>query len=846
MRVGTRRRMEDDSSQNGRPVGNSPAIFYRFCTCISNERWITSSLIAIYLGLAGTPAVALPGDGHWDRQFNMPGTATRNIALGFNGNLLYTGGYSLSAGQIATNTVVNIFDGTNWTTIGEITGSSAATVIEEFAFLGNDLFVGGLFNTAGDVQASGLAKWNGKNWSAVGGFSGFILTMTSDGTNLYVGGSFTNCGGVLITNVAKWNGTNWSAMDAGIGYYDSAASQFVKSLLWRNGQLYAGGAFTNAGNVAATNLARWDGFTWSQLGGGVPGTYSIFTGSPVSTMHFLGSDLYVGGFFTIVGGNVPALNIARWNGSSWSALGSGLKGPPNSSAVNTLTVLGSELYATGNFTNAGGLTARVAKWDGVNWSSLGAINGTGSRAASNSGSLYICGDFSVANFNTPSNVIGNHILRWDGSTWNGVDSKPGKGTHTFVQALGWGSDGLYMGGAFNVIATTTASRISRWDGTNWFALGDGVAGPYNANSLAVRAIKAQGSQLFVGGGFTTAGGLIANNVAAWDGNNWSTLGYGVDNTVFAVETTGTDVYVGGSFTNAYDFQFSGTLVNRIAIWNSSTGWLPLGSGVNGTVNAISAANGVVYVGGAFTTAGGNTANRVAIWDGANWSALGTGTAKGLSGTVSAILVDGSDVYVGGSFTTAGGIAAPAIAKWNGSSWSAVGQGMFHTSTASVGALARLGSYLYATGVFTNAGGSVITRNIARWDGTKWDSLGSGIGNESTSGASRGGALATSGNDLFVGGIFETAGLADSGYIAHWNDQIDFTPRSLMRLANPQMLPGNNFKFRATASEHASYVIEYSADLVHWAPLATNSLSSVEVTNSVPGVNIRTYRMREIP
>src|SRR5438094_799278 len=119
MRVGTRRRMEDDSSQNGRPVGNSPAIFYRFCTCISNERWITSSLIAIYLGLAGTPAVALPGDGHWDRQFNMPGTATRNIALGFNGNLLYTGGYSLSAGQIATNTVVNIFDGTNWTTIGE-------------------------------------------------------------------------------------------------------------------------------------------------------------------------------------------------------------------------------------------------------------------------------------------------------------------------------------------------------------------------------------------------------------------------------------------------------------------------------------------------------------------------------------------------------------------------------------------------------------------------------------------------------------------------------------------------------------------------------------------------------
>ena len=214
--------------------------------------------------------------------------------------------------------------------------------------------------------------------------------------------------------------------------------------------------------------------------------------------------------------------------------------------------------------------------------------------------------------------------------------------------------------------------------------------------------------------------------------------------------------------------------------------------------------------------------------------------------MSAILVDGTDVYVGGSFTTAGGITAPAIAKWNGSSWSALGQGMFSTSTASVAALAKIGSYLYASGVFTNAGGSVITRNIARWDGAKWDGLGSGVGADFTPGASRGSALAVSGNDLFVGGSFETAGVCDAGYIARWNDQIDFTPASVMRLANPQMLPGNNFKFRATATEHATYVIEYSSDLAHWSPFATNSLYSVDITNSVPGVNLRTYRMREIP
>jgi hypothetical protein len=304
--------------------------------------------------------------------------------------------------------------------------------------------------------------------------------------------------------------------------------------------------------------------------------------------------------------------------------------------------------------------------------------------------------------------------------------------------------------------------------------------------------------------------------------------------------------VGGSFTNAYDFPGLASIVNRIARWDAATGWSPLGTGVSGSVLTIREQGGLVYVGGAFTNAGGNTANRIAVWDGANWSPLGTGSANGLNGTVNAILVDGSDIYVGGSFTTAGGATARAVARWNGSSWSALGEGMFHTSTANVSGLAKLGGHLYACGVFTNAGGNVITRNIARWDGTKWESLGSGIGNEATPGASRATALAVRGNDLFVGGIFETAGVSDAEYIARWNDQIDFTPPSVMRLSNPRMFPGNDFLFRATATERAAYVIEHSADLANWTPLATNSLALLEITNSVTGIAVRSYRMRGIP
>lgn len=741
--------------------------------------WLHGS--TVFLCLLSLSAPGMPGDGHWDRQFNMPGTTSRDFALRLNNNKLYAGGYSLRAGQPATNTVVSVFDGASWSTLGDITGGT--TVIYDFGFLGNDVYVGGIFNRAGGVSAGGLARWNGTNWSDVGGFTGFVAALASDGTNLYVGGSFTNCGGLFLTNLAKWNGSSWSALGGGIGYYDSAISQVVNALVWRNGRLYAGGAFTNAGTVAAANLACWDGSAWSQVGGGVPGTGSAFNGSPVGALEFLGTDLYVAGNFTTVGSGVAALNIARWNGSAWSALGSGLKAAPNTSPVAGLAALGSALYATGNFTNAGGLTANVAKWDGATWSSLGAINGSGTRARADASSLYICGDFNVANYNTSSNVIGNHLLRWDGASWHGVDGRSGQGTHTFVQALGLGSDGLYMGGVFNVVGQTTAAHIARWNGSSWSALGSGVSGSYQGLTPKVQALKALGSQMVVGGSFVNAGSAVANNVAVWNpGSGWYSLGSGVDSSVSAIETGGSYIYVGGSFVNATDYTGTYT-VNHIAYWDPATSyWWPLlsgaAAGVNGNVIALAYSGGLLYVGGAFTTAGGATANRIVSWNGSTWNSLGSGSANGLNGSVNAILVDGSTVYVGGSFTTAGGNTANAIAKWSGGTWSPLGQGLFSTSTASVTALAKSGGYLYATGVFTNAGGGTVTRNIARWDGANWTALGSGIGVDFTPGASRGSALAVWGNDLFVGGTFETAGVCDSGYLARWNEQMDFTPPTL--------------------------------------------------------------------
>jgi hypothetical protein len=87
----------------------------------------------------------------------------------------------------------------------------------------------------------------------------------------------------------------------------------------------------------------------------------------VRALAVSGSDLYAGGDFSMAGG-VTVSRIAKWNGSSWSALGSG-----TSDTVAALAVSGSDLYAAGRFTTAGGKVsaylARAVLGDapGYNW-----------------------------------------------------------------------------------------------------------------------------------------------------------------------------------------------------------------------------------------------------------------------------------------------------------------------------------------------------------------------------------------------------------------------------------------------------------------------------------------------
>ncbi|HSH15326.1 MAG TPA: ATP-dependent metallopeptidase FtsH/Yme1/Tma family protein, partial [Verrucomicrobiae bacterium] len=96
-------------------------------------------------------------------------------------------------------------------------------------------------------------------------------------------------------------------------------------------EMIIGGNFTHAGAIPASNIARWNGRTWSALGSGL--------NSNVLAIAISGSNVYVGGPFTTAGGR-PANRIARWDGQDWSPLGGGFN-----DEVRALAVSGNDLYA---------------------------------------------------------------------------------------------------------------------------------------------------------------------------------------------------------------------------------------------------------------------------------------------------------------------------------------------------------------------------------------------------------------------------------------------------------------------------------------------------------------------
>lgn len=629
------------------------------------------------------------------------------------------------------------------------------------------LYVGGQFTIVGGTVANRIAKWDGSKWSILGGgTNGTVraLTVFDDGSGpaLYAGGSFTLAGGVLARRVAKWDGSNWTGLALGMNNAVRALTVFDDGT---GAALYAGGNFTIAdASVATSKVAKWDGSSWTPLGSGMDFTVLALTSFDDGN----GARLVAGGDFTTAGGS-GANHIAQWDGTNWLTLGSGM-----SQTVRALKVFddgsGERLVAGGDFGTAGGVPAsRIAQWDGSSWASLTADltsesvfvlatynDGNGERLIAG-GSLF--GAFGVG---------ARNIAEWDGSSWATL----GIGTGGSVYAVAAFDDGggvdLCAGGSFPGAGGVPSDGLAQWDGSLWAPLAPGF-------NQGVRDLlvfdDGNGDQLYAGGVFRTAGGVAANRIAKWDGTSWAPLGAGMNQEVYSLikfdDGNGGKLIAAGRFDTA-----GGVEAKRIAQWDG-TSWAPLGSGIGSVplVSVLSLAvfddgNGAaLYAGGGFSTAGGLAANGIAKWDGSNWAALGSGVSSGLVWSMSSFDDgNGERLFVGGSFPSMNGMLVNNIATWDGSNWAQLGSGMDSSVTELTVFDDGNGERLFAGGSFTLANG-VAANRVARWDGLSWSPLGSGV--DST-------VIVLKGFDdghgarLFAGGYFLTAGGMAANRIAMWD------------------------------------------------------------------------------
>jgi len=335
---------------------------------------------------------------------------------------------------------------------------------------GPALYAFGSFTSAGGMPASGFASWDGSRWTApIGGGGGgaespanLMVFDAGSGPSLFLAAGGT---------VQRFTGTSFASIGAAPRPIATTLAVFNDGT---GPALYAGGPVSAPYN----GIGRWNGTTWSTVGGGVSGSGSV----AVTVLGVYDDDgpgpqppaLYAGGTFSTAGG-VPASGIAKWNGSAWAALGAGLGGnpvtPPVPPQPHSMAAYddgsGPALYVSGYFLTAGGAPAQsLARWNGSAWSTnFGATFNEDDATAmqvfdDGSGPALFLAGASASN----AGVLRYGIAKWNGVSWSYPSTNPDlfyQGLALAVYDSGSGS-GLYDGGRFSSIGGISANRIARY------------------------------------------------------------------------------------------------------------------------------------------------------------------------------------------------------------------------------------------------------------------------------------------------------------------------------------------------------------------------------------------------
>ncbi len=381
-------------------------------------RFLHSALLCSFVALPAIGQVCTPT---WDTSAGTPGTTTGYVGAftKYQGSIVATGSFTEMAG-VAGSSYVAAYD----------------TGTDTWSPLSNGLTMG-----IGNAFGTSFAEYNG---------------------DLYIGGSYAFASSVPDTRaIARFDGTSFHSLGTGWGpdTVNAVWSMYATSAIGGQNRLYFAGTFDTVAGQTAGSVAMWDGTTITPIATSMT-IVGINPYVPAMTVfndgQGGGDQLYIGGRFTTVDG-VTAPMIARWNGTTWSPVGTNLT-PRNATAdIDCFLAYddgtGLALYAGGSNlrVNADGINRSVVKWDGLTWSAVGQYVGgrTWSLAAFDDGNgtkLYGGGTLPASGY----------LYRMDTpNTWTTI----GTGGNASVFNLFVDGDTLWIGGSFATMDGQSSNRI---------------------------------------------------------------------------------------------------------------------------------------------------------------------------------------------------------------------------------------------------------------------------------------------------------------------------------------------------------------------------------------------------
>jgi uncharacterized repeat protein (TIGR01451 family) len=602
-------------------------------------------------------------------------------------------------------------------------------------------YIGGTFTEVQGISRNGLAHilpdgFINKHWNPNPDQESSIKTLALSGNAVYIGGRFEIIGGQSRRNLA--------AVDATTGLATSwrpDADSTVNSIIFTGNTVYAGGSFNFIGGQNKNNLAALDIIT------GLSTSWNPDPNGQIMVLAVSGDLVYIGGQFESIGGqsrrNLAAVEVATGLATPWT--------PDPSGPVLDMAVSQHTIYVAGMFTFIGGqnrnLLAAIDENSGLttpwNPNPLGSVN----SIAISGNSVFIGGGFaSIGGQNIRRNMAVVDAVTGLAAPWH-------TDTNDAVWSLAVSGNTLFAGGEF-----TSAGGVIR---NNLVAIDAATGQPssWNPNlNSEVKAMASTENTVYVGGHFNSVNGQTREGLAAIDATTGIPTSWNprVNGIIYTLVLSGSILYIGGNFST-----IGGQNRLGLAAVNTSTGhltsWNPTADNNYTHLTRIAAlfrSGNTVYVGGDFNTIGVHTRNHLAAIDAVTGQVTSWNPDAGETGSewqVSALAISSNIVYVGGRFTTIGGqnrqhLAAVDVVTGQLTSWKPVLESE-NANYTEVNALSVSNNVVYVGGFFNSINGqkrnSLASIDAASGQLTFW--------NPDLKGYVF--SMAFGGNNLYVGGSF---------------------------------------------------------------------------------------------